>query len=45
VLLHPSSHGGWTPPGDFGAVAMPLDLALQRLSANPYILELRQILG
>jgi hypothetical protein len=42
VLLYPSSRGGWQPPGDFGALAMPLDLALQRLSADPYFLELRQ---
>jgi hypothetical protein len=42
VLLYPSHRGGWEPPGDFGAVAMPLDLALERLSANPYFLELRQ---
>ena len=42
VLLHPAHRGGWEPPGDFGAVAMPLDLALEQLSANPYFLELRQ---
>jgi hypothetical protein len=42
VLLYPSHRGGWKPPGDFGAIAMPLDLALERLSANPYFLELRQ---
>jgi hypothetical protein len=42
VLLYPSHRGGWEPPGDFGAVAMPLDRALERLSANPYFLELRQ---
>jgi hypothetical protein len=41
ILLYPS-HRGWEPPGDFGAVAMPLDLALERLSADPYFLELRQ---
>ena len=41
VLLYPS-HRGWEPPGDFGAVAIPLDLALEQLSANPYFLELRQ---
>ena len=41
VLLYPS-HRGWEPPGDFGAVAMPLDLALEQLSANPYFLERRQ---
>jgi hypothetical protein len=41
-LLYPSHRGGWKPPGDFGAVAMPLDRALERLSANPYFLELRQ---
>ena len=40
VLLYPSHRGGWEPPGDFGAVAMPL--ALEQLSANPYFLELRQ---
>ena len=40
VLLYPS-HRGWEPPGDFGAVAMPLDLALEHLVANPYFLELR----
>jgi hypothetical protein len=34
--------GGWEPPGDFGAVAMPLGIALGRLSANQYFLELRQ---
>src|SRR3712207_1889392 len=33
VLLYPSHRGGWEPPGDFGAVAMPLDRALDRLSA------------
>ncbi len=42
VLLYPSHRGGWQPPGDFGATAMPLDLALEHLSANPYFLELRQ---
>ena len=42
VLLHPSHRGGWEPPGDFGALAMPLDLALERLSSNPYFRELRQ---
>ena len=42
VRLYSSHRGGWEPPGDFGAVAMPLDLALERLSANPYFLELRQ---
>jgi hypothetical protein len=42
VLLYPSHPGGWEPPGDFGAVAMPLNLALEHLSANPYFLELRQ---
>ena len=41
VLLCPSHRGGWEPPGDFGAVAMPLDLALEHLSANPSFLELR----
>src|SRR5215211_1232854 len=42
VLLYPSHRGGWEPPGDFGAVAMPLDLALEHLSTDPYFLELRQ---
>jgi hypothetical protein len=42
VVLYPSHRGGWEPPGDFGAVAMPLDLALGRLSADPYFMELRQ---
>jgi len=42
VPLYPSHRGGWEPPGDFGALAMPLDLALQRLSTNPYFLALRQ---
>jgi hypothetical protein len=42
VLLYPSHRGGWQPPGDFGALAMPLDLALERLSSNPYFRELRQ---
>jgi hypothetical protein len=42
VVLYPSHRGGWEAPGDLGAVAMPLDLALERLSANPYFLELRQ---
>jgi hypothetical protein len=42
VLLYPSHRGGWEALGDFGASAMPLDEALQCLSANPYFLELRQ---
>ena len=42
VLLYPSHRGGWEPPGDFGALAMPLELALEHLSSNPYFLELRQ---
>ena len=41
VLLYPS-HRGWEPPGDFEAAAMPLDLALEHPSTNPYFLELRQ---
>ncbi len=41
VLLYPSHRGGWEALGDFGASAMPLDEALQCLSANPYFLELR----
>jgi hypothetical protein len=42
ALLHPSHRGGREPPGDFGALAMPLDPALERLSTNPYSLALRQ---
>ena len=42
VVLYPSHRGGWEAPGDLGVVAMPLDLALERLSANPYFLEFRQ---
>jgi hypothetical protein len=42
VVLYPSHRGGWGPPGDLGAAAMPLDLALERLSADPYFMELRQ---
>jgi hypothetical protein len=45
VLLYPSHCGGWETPGDFGAVAMPLDLALQSLSTKSYFLELRQTYG
>jgi hypothetical protein len=41
VLLYPSYRGGWKPLGDFGALAIPLDLELERLSSNPYFLELR----
>jgi hypothetical protein len=42
VVLYPSHRGGWETPGDLGATAMPLALALQSLSTNPYFLELRQ---
>ncbi len=42
VLLYSSHRGGWEPRRDFGAVTMPFALALERLSANPYFLELRQ---
>ena len=42
ALLHPSHRGGREPPGDFGALAMPLDLALERLGTNPHFLALRQ---
>jgi hypothetical protein len=45
VLLYPSHRGGWEPPGDFGALARPLELALEHLSSNPYFLELRQTYG
>ncbi len=41
-LLYPSHRGGWQPLGDLGAVGMPFNLALERLNANPYFLELRQ---
>ena len=41
-MLYPSHRGGWQPLGDFGAIAMPLDQALECLSNNPYFLELRQ---
>ena len=36
MLLYPSHRGDWETPGDFGTSAMPLDLALQSLSTNPY---------
>lgn len=42
VLPYPSHRSGWEPPGDFGALAMPHDLALERLSTNLYFLKLRQ---
>jgi hypothetical protein len=42
VLLYPSHRGGWEPPGDFGAPAMPPDLALEHLGSNPNFLKLRQ---
>ncbi len=45
VLLYPSHRGGWEPPGDFGALAMPLEKALEQLSSNPYFLELRRTYG
>ena len=45
VLLYPLHRGSWETPGDFGALTMPLDLALQSLSTNPYVLELRQNYG
>src|ERR1041385_4589754 len=41
VLLYPSHRGGWGALGDFGASAMSLDKALQCLSDNPYLLDLR----
>jgi hypothetical protein len=41
VVLYPS-HRGWQAPGDFGAIAMPLDQALETFSTNPYFLQLRQ---
>jgi len=42
VVLYPFHRGGWQPPGDFGAIAMPLDQALETISINPYFLQLRQ---
>ena len=42
VVLFPSHRGDWEPPGDFGTLAMPLGLALERLSIDPYFMELRQ---
>lgn len=41
VVLYPS-HRGWQALGDFGAIAMPLDQALETISTNPYFLQLRQ---
>ncbi|HSJ75308.1 MAG TPA: hypothetical protein VK899_03870 [Gemmatimonadales bacterium] len=38
VVLYPFHRGGWQPPGDFGAIAMPLDQALETISTNPYFL-------
>ena len=35
VVLYPSHRGGWQALGDFGAVAMPLDRALEIISTNP----------
>ena len=45
VLLYPSHRGRWGALGDFGASAMSLDKALQRLSDNPYFLDLRETYG
>jgi hypothetical protein len=45
LVLWPLHRGGWQLPSDFGAAAMPLELALQSFSANPYFLELRQSYG
>ena len=45
LVLYPSHRGGWEPPGDFGAIAVPLDRALETISANPFFLELRQDFG
>jgi hypothetical protein len=45
VVLWPSHRGGWEAPGDLGATAMPLELALHSLSTNPYFQELRQTYG
>ena len=42
VVLYPFHRGGWQPPGDFGAIAMPLDQARETISTNPYSLQLRQ---
>jgi hypothetical protein len=45
ALLYPSHRGGREALGDFGVSTMPLDDALQCLSANPYFLELWQTYG
>jgi hypothetical protein len=45
IVLYPSHRDGWQALGDFGAIAMPLDRALESISANPYFLELRQDFG
>jgi hypothetical protein len=42
IVLYPSHRSGWQPPGDFGTIAMPLDQALETISTNPYVLDLRQ---
>ena len=45
LVLYPSHRGGWEAPGDFGAIAVPLDRALETISANPFFLDLRQDFG
>jgi hypothetical protein len=45
LVLYPSHRGGWEAPGDFGVIAVPLDRALETISANPFFLELRQDFG
>jgi hypothetical protein len=49
-VLYPSHRGGWETPGDFGVIAVPLDRALETISANPFFanpffLDLRQDFG
>jgi hypothetical protein len=45
IVLYPSHRGGWKAPGDFGAIAVPLDRALETISTNPFFLELCQDFG
>ncbi|CAH2599058.1 protein of unknown function [Rhodovastum atsumiense] len=45
MLLFSSRRGDWEALGDFGSSAMPLDEALQRLTANPCFREPRRTCG
>ena len=42
-MLYPSHRGGWE--GDSGVIAVPLDRALETISANPFFLDLPQDFG